>query len=266
MKEKRQRIDRARHAFRKKDIQQVLEAHRKQEIKRAEGHHQGGGSYVGDFVYGAIDGSVTTFAVVSGVAGASLSPSVVLILGFANLFADGSSMAIGNYLSSKANSEFIKQERQREEWEVEHVPEGEREEVRAIYHAKGFRGRLLEQVTNMLTSNKKVWVDTMMREELKLIPDGNSPVKKGLVTFAAFVSVGLIPLISYIVSYFSAPAYAVAYPLSVGLTGAAFFLIGSAKTKVTGQSWWREGLMTLLVGGFAAVIAYGVGYALRGLA
>ncbi|MBI4149125.1 VIT1/CCC1 transporter family protein [Candidatus Woesearchaeota archaeon] len=265
MKEKRRRIDRARSAFRKKDIQQVLEAHRKQEIQRAEEHHKGGGSYVGDFVYGAIDGSVTTFAVVSGVAGASLSPSIVLILGFANLFADGSSMAIGNYLSSKANNEFIRQERQREEWEVQHVPEGEREEIRAIYHAKGFRGKMLEHVTNTITADKKVWVDTMMRDELKLIPDGNSPVRKGLVTFAAFVSIGVIPLISYIVSYFAAAAQAVAYPISIGLTGAAFFLIGSAKTKVTGQSWWREGLMTLLVGGVAAVISYGVGFALSGL-
>jgi VIT1/CCC1 family predicted Fe2+/Mn2+ transporter len=72
-----------------------------------------------DFVYGAIDGSVTTFAVVAGVVGAALSPSIILILGFANLFADGFSMAIGNYLGTKSQKEYIEKERKREEWEIE---------------------------------------------------------------------------------------------------------------------------------------------------
>jgi VIT1/CCC1 family predicted Fe2+/Mn2+ transporter len=74
---------------------------------------------VENFVYGAIDGAVTTFAIVTGVVGASLSPSIIIILGFANLLADGFSMAIGNYLAVKTENVFIHKERKREEWEID---------------------------------------------------------------------------------------------------------------------------------------------------
>ena len=101
-------------------------------------HRTGVGGYLRDFVYGANDGIITTFAVVAGVAGANLSASVVLILGFANLLADGFSMAMSNYLGEKSNRDFVATERGREEWEVERLPEEEREEIRKIYRAKGF--------------------------------------------------------------------------------------------------------------------------------
>ena len=96
-----------------------------------------------DFVYGATDGAVTTFAIVAGVVGASLSPSVVLILGFANLFADGFAMAIGNYLSTKSRIESIQRERKREEWEIENNPAQKIQEIKDIYSEKGFKDELL---------------------------------------------------------------------------------------------------------------------------
>ena len=108
------RIQKARSAYRSKSINALKKSHTAKSISKEQ--HGTSGSYVGDFVYGAIDGSVTTFAVVSGVAGALLSPSVVVILGLANLFGDGFSMAVGNYLSSKSNIEFVQRERKREEW------------------------------------------------------------------------------------------------------------------------------------------------------
>ena len=86
-----------------------------------------------DFVYGATDGAVTTFAVVAGVVGAALSPSIILILGFANLFADGFSMAIGNYLVSKSQNEYMEKERRREEWEIDNLVEQEKQEIRASH-------------------------------------------------------------------------------------------------------------------------------------
>src|ERR1044071_9532881 len=101
---------------------------------------------VEDFVYGAVDGSVTTFAVVAGVIGAELSPSIVLILGFANLFADGFSMAVGNYLASKTRIEYIEKRRRREEWEIENQSEQEKQEIRDIYTEKGFKDELLEAI------------------------------------------------------------------------------------------------------------------------
>src|SRR3990167_5107407 len=111
------RQEKARAAYESKDLEATKKAHELKAIKNASELHKKSGSYVGDVVFGAIDGSITTFAVVSGVAGAALSTNIVIILGIANLLADGFSMGVGNYLSSKSNIEFAQKERKREEWE-----------------------------------------------------------------------------------------------------------------------------------------------------
>ena len=259
-----ERIKKARTAYKTKDIKEIKKAHHPKAIRAPE-LHKYEGSYIGDFVFGAIDGSITTFAVVSGVAGAALSVNIVIILGVANLLADGFSMAIGNYLSSKSNMEFAQRERQREEWEVKHYPKGEIEEIRTIFKRKGFNGKQLESVVKTITSNKKVWIDTMMIDELNIIEEKTSPIKKGIVTFVSFAIVGSIPLIPYIISFFSESVKAIAFPLSVILTFIAFFFIGSAKIYITGKNWLKSGLETLLIGSAAAIIAYGIGFLLRGL-
>ncbi|MEK6876723.1 MAG: VIT1/CCC1 transporter family protein [Nanoarchaeota archaeon] len=260
------RIGKARKAYESKDIEATKKAHTAEAIKSAAEHHELTGSYIGDFVYGAIDGSVTTFAVVSGVAGAALSANIVIILGLANLFADGFSMAIGNYLSSKSDIEFIQRERKREEWEIEHYPKGEVEEIRQIYREKGFRGKDLERAVKIITSNKDVWTDTMMKSELRLIEDQISPLKKGAVTFISFLLIGSVPLMPYFLSFSSGAIKSIVYPLSVIMTFIAFFFIGSAKVFVTKKNWLLSGIETLLIGGAAAIIAYTIGYFLRGLA
>jgi|TARA_B100002003_G_C14051497_1_gene506377 VIT1/CCC1 family predicted Fe2+/Mn2+ transporter len=259
------RLEKARAAHETKNLDEVKKAHKAKDIMAPE-LHKGEGSYVGDFVFGAIDGSITTFAVVSGVAGAALSVNVVIILGLANLLADGFSMAVGNYLSSKSNIEFAERERKREMWEVENYPKGEIDEIRAIFKRKGFKGKQLESAVKTVTSNKKVWVDTMMVDELHIIEEKASPVKKGTVTFVSFALVGLIPLIPYLISLFSEAVKRIVFPLSIILTFIAFFFIGSTKTYVTGKNWFKSGLETLLIGGAAAIIAYAIGYLLRGLA
>ncbi len=260
------RIGKARSAFRKQDIEASRQAHTAKGIDGSMEHHQGSGSFVGDFVYGAIDGTITTFAVVSAVAGAGLAPKIVIILGVANLLGDGFSMAVSNYLSAKSENEFIAQERKREEWEVDHYPKGEVAEIREIYRRKGFRGRDLDAAVKTITSDKKVWVDTMMSEELGLLQEKNSPLRKGFITFVSFMVIGFVPLTSFIFSYVFEPLKAVAYQISVWLTLATFFLVGSAKIYVTGKNWLISGLETLVIGGIAAGIAYGVGYLLKGIA
>ena len=109
-----------------------------------------------DFIYGSIDGAVTTFAIVAGVIGAGLSPGIILILGFANLFADGFSMATANYQASKARNEYIQMKRKQEEWEIDNFEDQEKEEIRDIYKKKGFKDELLEEVVRIITSRKKV--------------------------------------------------------------------------------------------------------------
>ena len=220
-----------------------------------------------DFVYGATDGAVTTFAVVAGVIGASLSPSIVLILGFANLLADGLSMAVGNYLASKTRIEYIEKARRREEWEIDNLVEQEKQEIREIYTKKGFREELLEEVVRIITSRRKVWVDTMMREELGLIEDrSRRPLETAITTFVAFNLVGLIPLLPF-VAMFVAGSQAVssldAFTYSIAFTGVAFFLIGAVKGKLLQKHLIRSGINTLLIGGIAATVAFVVGYLLN---
>jgi vacuolar iron transporter family protein len=221
---------------------------------------------LGDFVYGATDGAVTTFAVVAGVIGASLSPSIVLILGFANLLADGFSMAVGNYLAAKAQREYIEKARKREEWEIDNLVEQERQEIRDIYTKKGFKEELLDEIVRVITSRRKVWVDTMMREELGLIEDSSLPRDAAVTTFAAFNVVGLIPLLPFVVMFVigsSVVSATDAFTYSIIFTAAAFFLIGSVKGRVVQKPLLRSGLNTLSIGGIAAAVAFTVGYLLN---
>jgi vacuolar iron transporter family protein len=217
-----------------------------------------------DFVYGATDGAVTTFAVVAGVVGASLSPSIILILGFANLLADGVSMAIGNYLGSKSQKEYMEKERRREEWEIDNLVEQEKQEIRDIYTKKGFKAELLDEIVNVITSRRKVWVDTMMREELGLIEDKKQPLDAAITTFAAFNLVGLVPLIPFVFLHVSGFVISTehAFLYSVVFTGISFFIIGIVRGKIVIKSLFRTGLSTLAVGGIAATVAYIVGYLL----
>ena len=219
-----------------------------------------------DFVYGATDGAVTTFAVVAGVVGASLSPSIVLILGFANLLADGLSMAVGNYLAAKTRLEYIEKARRREEWEIDNLVEQEKQEIRDIYAKKGFKEELLEEIVRIITSRRKVWVDTMMREELGLIEGSTRPMDTAITTFLAFNLVGLIPLLPFVVMFVTGLAIIAsfdAFTYSIILTGAAFFLIGGVKGRVVQKPLIRSGLGTLLIGGIAASVAFVVGYILN---
>lgn len=220
---------------------------------------------LGDFVYGATDGAVTTFAVVAGVIGASLAPSIVLILGFANLLADGFSMAVGNYLATKTQREYIEKARKREEWEIDNMIEQEKQEIREIYTKKGFKDELLDEIVRVITSRRKVWVDTMMREELGLIEDSKRPRDTAVTTFTAFNAIGLIPLIPFVAMFASGSVASDndAFVYSIVFTAAAFFLIGLVKGRVVQKPLLRSGLSTLAIGGIAAAVAYAVGYLLN---
>ena len=218
-----------------------------------------------DFVYGATDGAVTTFAVVAGVVGASLSPSVILILGFANLFADGFSMSIGNYLSEKTHREYIQNQRKKEEWEIDNLAAQEEQEIRDIYEKKGFKEEILEEIVRVITSKKKVWIDTMMKEELGLIEDKHkSPRDSAITTFVSFNLIGMIPLIPFLLLHVSGAGRIWstfdAFVYSIGSTAIAFFLIGAIRGTVVKRSWIRTGFNTLTIGGIAASVAYLVGY------
>ncbi|MBD0255020.1 MAG: VIT1/CCC1 transporter family protein [Cytophagales bacterium] len=223
-------------------------------------------SYLKDFVYGAVDGTVTTFAVVAGVAGARLSTQVVVILGLANLFADGFSMAVSNYLGSRTEAQQRERARREELTHITHYPEGEREEIRQIMAQKGFAGQHLESAVAVITGNTERWVNTMLQEEYDLPLQGNTPWKAAAATFVAFFVAGLIPVAPFLWNAFTDYAIRAPFAWSAGATGIAFFSIGVAKGRFVGQPWYRSGAETLLLGGGAAALAYGVGLWLEGLA
>ncbi len=218
-------------------------------------------SYLRDFVYGGIDGAVTTFAVVSGVAGAELSSGIIIVLGLANLLGDGFSMAAGNFLGSRADLQILDAAREMEERHIDRYPDGEREEIRQIYSSKGFAGDDLDRAVEIITSNKQLWVDTMLREELGFALDRPNPMRAALVTFGSFLVIGILPLIVFLIDYVTPLADPFLY--SSVLTAGAFFIVGAIKSRFVAQQWYLAGLETVAVGGIAAGLAYVVGMALK---
>lgn len=214
-------------------------------------------SYLRDWIYGGIDGTVTTFAVVSGVVGGQLSPLVIIILGFANLLADGFSMAASNYLGTKSEVEQYQHYKAVEAKHIEITPNGEKNEIRQIFRNKGLEGETLEKVVEAITANKPLWIDTMLQEEYGLPLAMHSPQKAALYTFLAFVFFGLMPLIPYVLNL-SNP-----FLWSCLLTGSVFFLIGSVKSRWSLHSWLYSGIETLTIGAITAALAYIIGLLLH---
>ena len=214
--------------------------------------------YLGEFVYGGIDGAVTTFAVVSGAVGASLNNEVIIILGFANLLADGFAMSVGAYLSTKSIKDNYNKHKNIEYWEVDNLPEKEREEVVEIYQQKGFKGKLLDQIVDTITADRDRWVDVMMKEELLMSEETKSPFMIGFVTYISFIIIGIIPLIIYVWDYLLSFSGDLFIWTSI-FTSTAFIFIGFLKTYVTQTSRWKGIFETLVLGIIAAALSYFVG-------
>ena len=257
------RLDKAKQAYRNRDVEAARAAHE----AGHEPHDEGEGKYLKSIVYGGLDGIITTFAVVAGVAGASLQPGVVLILGFANLIADGLAMAFGEFLSGKAEREYLESERERETWELENYPEGEKRELAELYVQKGIAEADALQIVEIMAKNKEAMVDVMMVEELGLHESDHSPIGNAVATFISFATFGFLPLLSYVAGRVLdlGPNFD-GFPWACLLTALTLFALGAFKTRLTGRSWLGSGMEMLLVGGIAAVAAFGIGKALEGLA
>jgi vacuolar iron transporter family protein len=191
------------------------------------------------------------------VVGADMPGSVVLVLGLANLIADGFAMGAGNYSGTKAEIDDYRRLLTVERKHIEVEPSGEREEIRQIFAGNGFDGPELERIVDVITADKERWAKTMAVEEYGLSPALKSPIRAALSTSAAFVLSGLVPLISYLVAY-SLTACVVA-------TGLVFFGIGAAKSRWSLAGWLRSSVETLVIGMSAAGLSFWIGYALRTL-
>jgi vacuolar iron transporter family protein len=214
-------------------------------------------SYLRDWVYGGIDGTVTTFALVAGVIGAHLASRVILILGGANLIADGFAMAASNYLATRSEREEFEHAEAVERRHIKTVPEGEREEVSEILRGLGIVGDLLGRVVAAITSDRDRWVRVMLRYEYGLPAAVRSPWRAAGSTFSAFLVCGLVPLVPFVVGVNGA------FWVASAVTSLTFILIGALKSRWSVEPWWQSGLLTLAIGGGAAVVAYGIGAWLR---
>jgi VIT1/CCC1 family predicted Fe2+/Mn2+ transporter len=216
-------------------------------------------SYLRDWIYGGVDGVVTTFAVVSGVVGARLSPSIILILGGASLIADGFAMAAGNYLATQSECEEFRHAETVERLHIKVCPDGEREEVHEILRTFGIAGDLLDQAVASITADRDRWVRIMLHEEYGLPGGTRSPWRAAASTFSAFLICGLVPLVPFVGGW-REPFWS-----ACAATGLMFLLIGAIKSRWSTRAWWYSALETFAVGGGAAAVAYAAGAWLRRL-
>ncbi len=211
-------------------------------------------SYLREWVYGGIDGVVTTFAVVSSVIGADLSTSIILILGAANLIGDGFSMAVGCYSSTKTETDNYERLKKTEIEHIEACPDCEKEEIRQIYSLKGFSGDVLEDIVETITKDREQWIQTMMAEEYGLSKNNTSAVRAAWHTFLAFALCGAMPLIPFLFGFPHAAIFALL------LSSATFFAIGAFKSIWSVKAWWWHGIETTIIGLSAAGLAFLIGY------
>ncbi len=223
-------------------------------------------SWIPDFVYGGIDGAVTTFAVVAGVKGADLSISTILILGFANLFADGLSMSIGKYLSDKAEIDEFNRIKKIEYDHLKTKRDHEINEVKEILENYNLSGETLENATKQIIKNDDAWVDLMMRNEFNMTLENVNPLKGGLATFVSFIFIGFIPLLGYVLNPFFGFGSNEIFIITCIFTLIALFIVGTIQSRFSTKNWFVAGLQTMSIGAVAAIVAYLVGYFLQGLA
>lgn len=215
--------------------------------------------FVPEFVYGGIDGAVTTFAVVAAASGAELGAGVILILGISNMLADGLSMSIGSFLSTKTDQERYNRVEAEEYEETDKFPEDETEEIRRIYADKGFEGEVLESVVTHIISDKDLWVSEMMIGEHGMMRDDKNPSANALMTFVSFCLLGFIPISPYVYALVTKTDLPNAFAIACVSTGVAFAIVGYLKGLVSHTHKLRAVAETLLLGGIAAGVAYSVG-------
>ncbi|MBI4151547.1 VIT1/CCC1 transporter family protein [Candidatus Woesearchaeota archaeon] len=213
------------------------------------------GSMFHDIILGGQDGVVNVLGVVLAIAAATNETRVVIIAGLAANFAESLSMAAVAYTSTKAYKQYYSSELERERKEIETVPDEERREVRVIFLRKGFKGKLLDQIVKKITSSKKLWLETMMTEELKLSSQElRQPLRSAFIVGISSVTGSIIPLLPF---FFVSIKMGII--LSLIFSTIALFTTGAIKAKLTIGDWLQNGLEMAGIGILTALLGYGIG-------
>jgi len=206
-----------------------------------------------DVVIGMSDGLTVPFALAAGISGAIAASHIVVTAGVAEIAAGAISMGLGGYLAAQTDAEHYESEVQREEREVDEMPDAERFEVASIFRNFGLAPADADKVTAELVKDRGRWVDFMMRFELGLEKPNRRRALMSAVTIGGSYAIGgLIPLIPYMV----VPDSRHGLYISCLITAIALAIFGGAKGQATGVSWPRSALQTLVIGGAAAAVAF----------
>jgi vacuolar iron transporter family protein len=213
-------------------------------------------NYIRDVVFGFGDGVNTSLGIVAGVGGADVAANIVILSALVGMFTGAKAMAVQNYLAVKSQREILQSEIKREQHEIENMPDRERKEIEDIYKAKGFEGDELAKVVDKITSDKDVWLKTMLTEELGLnLEILGSPVKGAFVMFGAFLLGGILPIIPY----FLFGNGLAALEFAIGISVSSSFIVGALKAKLAKKNWIIGGLEMAGLGTGIALVGYGIG-------
>lgn len=210
---------------------------------------------VRDVVIGMSDGLTVPFALAAGLSGAIAANHIIVTAGLAEVAAGAIAMGLGGYLAARTDSEHYASEYRRERRETEEMPGEEKGEVAAILREQGLDAEHADIVVAALARNQEKWVRFMMRFELGLTePEPGRALSSAVTIGGSYVAGGLVPLLPYMLL----AATSTALQISIGLTLAALFGFGAVKGTLTGVTFLRAGLQTVLVGGLAAAVAFGI--------
>jgi len=217
-------------------------------------------NHIRDFVFGFGDGLNTSLGIVAGVGGANSSADFIILAALVGMFTGAKAMAVQNYLAVKSQREILESEIKREEFEMDEYPEKERIEIEEIYRAKEFDEDLVKRVTDKITSNKKVWLKTMLTEELGLNLDiVGKPIRGALIMFVSFIIGGILPILPYLLAKTGFVPLQFSLWIAIGISLTSSFLIGAKKSKLAKKNWVKGGIEMAVLGTGIALLGYGIG-------
>src|SRR5205814_8994356 len=213
-----------------------------------------------DVILGGQDGLVNVLGLVLGVAAATAQLRIIVAAALAATFSESIAMGGVMYTSALAERDYYLAQLAKEQREVEEMPDVETEEVRQIFRDKGLHGDVLERVVGEITSDKKVWVDVMMRDELHLTPvSDKGVVRRALVTGFSTLIGSLIPLVPFLFVPLFGISVGLATIMAVPLCAAVLFGVGAYKALTLVDDWRISGLQITLIGMLSAAAGYGIG-------
>ena len=218
--------------------------------------HNSSGSNLKDVILGGQDGLVNVLGVILGVAAATFDTRIIIVAGLAATFAESISMAAVAYTSTKAAKSYYLSQLKQEEKEIKEMPKLEKKEIYDIYYKKGFRGKVLNDIVKTITGNKKIWLETMMVEELGMLPrEYSKPGKSSFIVGLSAIIGSIIPLIPFFLFEVK-----LGIIIALILSALALFITGTIKAKLTVGNEFRSGLEMLVIGMVAALTGYLIGY------